>query len=177
MTDLSSNRPCLTIIGVVRSPRTVLAETPVQAALNPDEEAVLELDPAYRDGLLGLDGFDYAWLLTWLAGRDETPGSASLRQVPFLLARERRELGILATRGPRRINPLGLSLVRLGQIDETSIRFSGVDVIDGTPVVDLKPYVTRFDRPPGDIRCGWFDTVTMEPGATPARLREPSADD
>jgi tRNA (adenine37-N6)-methyltransferase len=177
-----SGHPALSFIGVVRSGRTELADTPVQSALNPDEQAVLELDPAYADALLGLDGFDYAWLLTWL-GPTDGPGDrpsdgasepVKLRQVPFLHGSQPREYGILATRGPRRINPIGLSLVRLGQIDGTSIHFSGVDVIDGTPVVDLKPYVTRFDRPPeepDDVRCGWFDGISMPLGATPGQLR------
>ncbi len=171
---MPSGHPALSFIGVVRSGRTELADTPVQSALNPDEEAVLELDPAYADALLGLDGFDYAWLLTWLGSPDRPTEPAKLRQVPFLLGSQPREYGILATRGPRRINPIGLSLVRLGRIDGTSIHFRGVDVIDGTPVVDLKPYVTRFDRPPGepgDVRCGWFDGVAMPLGATPERLR------
>jgi tRNA (adenine37-N6)-methyltransferase len=63
-------------------------------------------------------------------------------------------MGILATRGPRRINPIGLSLVRLLGVDGASVRFAGVDFVDGTPVLDVKPYVARFDRPPGDVRCG-----------------------
>jgi len=163
----------LPIIGVVHSARTNLADTPVQSAVNPDEEAVLELDLAYLDGLLGLDGFDYAWLLTWLGHRDQPPGPPSLRQVPFLLGSRPQEFGVFATRGPRRINPIGLSLVRLGQIDGTMIHFRGVDVVDGTPVVDLKPYVARFDRPAGDVRSGWFDDVPIPPGATPRQLRDP----
>jgi tRNA (Thr-GGU) A37 N-methylase len=53
------------------------------------------------------------------------------------------------------------------------IRFAGVDLLDGTPVIDLKPYVARFDRPPGEPRCGWFDTVPITDGLRPADL--PSA--
>jgi tRNA (adenine37-N6)-methyltransferase len=164
-----SIRP-FSVIGVVRSDRTDLAATPVQAALNPDEHARVELDPAYGDGLLGLDGFDYAWLLTWLGTSDEPSVAPSLRQVPFLLGRRPKKLGIFATRGPRRINPIGLSLVRLGPIEHTTIHFRGVDITDGTPVLDLKPYVTRFDCPPGDVRCGWFDDITIPAGVTPEEL-------
>ena len=93
-----------------------------------------------------------------------------LRQVPFLLRRQPREIGILATRGPRRINPIGLSLVRVLEVGRTTVSFAGVDLVDGTPVVDIKPFVVRFDRPGGDIRCGWFDTVELDDGATPASL-------
>jgi len=50
------------------------------------------------------------------------------------------------------------------------VTFAGVDVVDGTPVIDIKPHVTRFDRPVGDPRCGWFDKVSIDERATPARL-------
>ena len=91
--------------------------------------------------------------------------------MPFLLGRQPRELGIFATRGPRRPNPLGLSLVRLAAVDDITIRFTGVDMVDGTPVVDLKPFVARFDRPDGSVRSGWFDTVAFDDSITPASLR------
>lgn len=78
-------------------------------------------------------------------------------------------MGVFATRGPRRVNPIGLSLIQLLQVTGQVIRFAGVDLLDGTPVIDVKPYVTRFDRPPGDPRCGWFDEITITDGSTPAR--------
>jgi tRNA (Thr-GGU) A37 N-methylase len=82
-------------------------------------------------------------------------------------------MGIFATRGPRRVNPIGLSLIQILEVDAGIIRFAGVDLIDGTPVIDLKPYVTRFDRPPTEPRCGWFDQVTMSEGSTPGQLSPP----
>jgi tRNA-Thr(GGU) m(6)t(6)A37 methyltransferase TsaA len=168
----------LEVIGVVRSARRRPADTPVQAALNPDEEAVVDLDPAYVEGLDGLAGFDFAWLLTWLGGTGSSRERASearpnLRPVPFLLGRQPRPIGLFATRGPRRVNPIGLSLVRIVGIEGPMVRFAGVDVVDGTPLLDIKPYVATFDRPPGSVRCGWFDDVTLPPGATPASLAEP----
>jgi tRNA (adenine37-N6)-methyltransferase len=75
-------------------------------------------------------------------------------------------MGIFATRGPKRVNPIGLSLIQLLDVTGSTIRFAGVDLLDGTPVIDLKPYVTRFDRPAGDPRCGWFDQVTISNGYT-----------
>jgi len=163
----------VSIIGVVRTGRTSTIDTPVQSALNPDEEAVLELDPAYVDGLDGLEGFDYAWLITWLGGAEAGAEPPNLRPVPFLLARRPRPIGVLATRGPRRINPIGLSLVRVVAVEDARVRFAGVDLIDGTPVLDIKPYVGAFDHPPGAVRCGWFDDVDLPPGATPGSLRGP----
>jgi tRNA-Thr(GGU) m(6)t(6)A37 methyltransferase TsaA len=164
--------PCpLTVIGTVRSARSAPEDTPVQAALNRSEAGTIEVFEPYAAGLEGLDGFDYAWLITWLHAPDR-PGPAPMTQVPFLLRPQRREVGIFATRGPRRVNPIGLSLVSLSGIDGREIGFRGVDVVDGTPVIDLKPYVSGFDRPPGPVRCGWFDSVPMPPGVTPAALGE-----
>jgi tRNA-Thr(GGU) m(6)t(6)A37 methyltransferase TsaA len=162
----------LPAIGVVRTARTELEHTPVQAAANRAEEGTIELDARYADGLAGLAGFDHAWLLSWLDRPDGPAGE--LTQVPYLLRREGRRMGIFATRGPRRPNPIGLSLIQLLDVSGTTIRFAGVDLLDGTPVLDLKPYVTRFDRPPGEPACGWFDTVDVPDGVTPAELADES---
>jgi len=181
----------LAVIGVIRSAHTEPETTPIQAALNRAGHGVIEIAEPYREGLAGLDGFGYAWLLTWLhrpgdrrdaddgeepgagEGRGDRGGRPPLRQVPFLLRRQRRQMGIFATRGPRRVNPIGLSLIQLLEVTPETVRFAGVDVIDGTPVIDLKPYVTRFDRPPGDPPCGWFDEVALGDGSTPAGLARP----
>ncbi len=121
----------------------------------------------------GLADFDYAWLLTWLDRPRDPHGDAPMRQVPFLLRRQQRAMGIFATRGPRRVNPVGLSLIRLVEVTSQAVVFAGVDLLDGTPVIDLKPYVIRFDRPPGSPRCGWFDQITIADGATPGQPAEP----
>jgi tRNA (adenine37-N6)-methyltransferase len=182
----------LPILGVIRNAHQDAGATPVQAALNPDEQALVDLDPQYTAGLAGIEGFDYIWLLTWLAdplgdalgdALADAPGDAPgfapdpppLTQVPFLLGPQGRSMGVFATRGPRRVNPIGLSLVRLLDIDGKVITFAGVDMIDGTPVIDIKPYVTRFDRPAGDPRCGWFDTLAMAEAVTPDDLAKPEA--
>ena len=90
----------LTVIGVVTSSYTETERTPIQSSLNRSEEAVLRLAPEYTDGLDGLAGFDYAWLITWLhRPRDQAPGPAALRQVPYLLRAQGRRIGIFATRG------------------------------------------------------------------------------
>jgi tRNA (adenine37-N6)-methyltransferase len=162
----------LPVIGVVRTSHHELETTPIQAGLNRAEHGTIEIAQRYRDGLDGLAGFDYAWLLAWL-DRPRDPGSdAPLRQVPFLLRPQQRKMGIFATRGPRRVNPVGLSLIQLLEVTREAVVFAGVDLLDGTPVIDLKPYVTRFDRPPGDPRCGWFDEITMADGTTPGQLAQ-----
>jgi len=163
----------LPVIGVVRTGHAELESTPIQAALNRAEHGTVEIAEPYLDGLAGLEGFDYAWLLTWLHHPRDRAGPVPLRQVPFLLRRQRRELGIFATRGPRRVNHIGLSLIQVLEVTGRSVVFAGVDLLDGTPVLDLKPYVTRFDRPPGQPRCGWFDQLTIGDGVTPAQLAPP----
>jgi tRNA-Thr(GGU) m(6)t(6)A37 methyltransferase TsaA len=157
----------LTAIGVVRSERLRSEQTPIQSALNLDEQATVEVFEPFVAGLTGLAEFDHVWLMTWL---DRASRGDGMRQVPFLLRPTGRSMGVFATRSPNRVNPLGLSLVRLVGIDGPVVRFAGVDLLDGTPVVDIKPYVGRFDRPDGDPRCGWYDTVPMATGVRPSDL-------
>ena len=91
------------------------------------------------------------------------------------MQRAATEVGILATRGPRRPSPVGIHLVRLLAVDGAVLHITGVDLLDGTPIVDIKPWVAAFDTPYGPSaaapRSGWFDDVPLEPGATPATLR------
>src|SRR4029077_1156214 len=119
----------LEIIGMVHTARKVTTAPPVQAALNRDDPGVVEIFEPYAEGLAGLAGFDYAWLLTWL-DRPDQPGRPPLTQVPFLLRPRQQSMGVFATRGPRRVNPLGLSLVQLLEVDGRRVRFGGVDLLD-----------------------------------------------
>jgi tRNA (adenine37-N6)-methyltransferase len=167
----------LPVIGIIHTARTELEATPVQSSLNPSEHGTIEIAEEFAAGLAGLTGddrfggFDYAWLITWLGdSANAVTSPPSLTQVPFLLRSRGDSIGIFATRGPRRVNPIGLSLVKLLGVDGRMIRFAGVDMVDGTPLLDLKPYVSRFDRAPGEPRCGWFDSVELTEGVTPADL-------
>jgi tRNA-Thr(GGU) m(6)t(6)A37 methyltransferase TsaA len=163
--------PPLRAIGIVRTPYTDRGDTPLQPSFAPGVEGEVHVDPSYVDALDGLDGFSHVWLLTWLAAFDTPAPDPELRQVPLLLRDNPQTFGIFAMRGPRRPNPIGLSLVRLLAIDDRILRFAGVDVIDGTTLLDIKPYVTQFDEPGGEVRCGWFDERLRESdsqqGATP----------
>jgi tRNA-Thr(GGU) m(6)t(6)A37 methyltransferase TsaA len=170
----------LHVIGIVRTGHRDMETTPIQAGLNRSETATIEVGAAYAEGLTGLGEFDYAWLITWLTGpakpgqsapRD-APRRSSMMVVPYLLRQQQRRTGLFATRSPLRVNPLGLSLVRLVEVAPPVITFAGVDLLDGTAVLDIKPYVTRFDLPDGEPRCGWFDGVAIRDGATPARLAD-----
>lgn len=171
--------PPMRAIGIVRTEYQDPESTPIQAAVSQAEHAKVELLPEYREGLDGLAEFDYAWLITWLHNREDPAATPAMRQVPFLLRPQQRRVGVFASRGPRRVNSIGLSLIQLERVSLTGFSFAGVDLIDGTPVLDVKPYVTRFDRPPGDAdpRCGWFDTIPIAEGSTPSKLGRPTPTD
>ena len=154
--------PPLRAIGVVRTPYSYRGDTPFQPAFAPGVEGEVQLDPRYIEALDGLEDFSHVWLLTWLAPFDAPAPDPDLRQVPLLLRDEPTAFGIFAMRGPRRPNPIGLSLVRLVAIEGNTLRFAGVDVIDGTTLLDIKPYVTKFDEPTGEVQCGWFDERLRE---------------
>jgi tRNA (adenine37-N6)-methyltransferase len=162
-------------IGVIHTGHTDRAATPVQSALNRHELGRVTLEPSYLDGLADLDGFDYLWLLTWLSPQPGSPTPVQLRQVPFLMSSNRREIGVFAMRGPRRPNPIGLHLVRLIRLLDDGFEFAGVDMTDGTRLLDIKPWVAPLDLPAGQplhaVRNGWFDTVDLSAPHTPNSLR------
>lgn len=136
-------------IGVVRSPFTNLEGMPLQAVAAADVEGTIEVDPELADGLRDLDGFSHVHVVAHL--HRGLPGG--LVVTPFLDDVPR---GIFATRSPRHPNPIGLSVVRLLRVDGTTLHVSGLDLLDGTPVLDLKPYVPAFDCVQAE-RIGWFD--------------------
>ena len=136
-------------IGVVRSPYSMLDGMPLQTVAAPEVEATVELEERVRGALLDLDGFSHLWLLVHLHRVDGwTP-----EVLPFL--DDARPRGVLATRSPRHPNPIGLSLVELVAVAPGALRIRGVDLLDGTPVLDVKPYVPLFDARDG-ARTGWF---------------------
>jgi tRNA-Thr(GGU) m(6)t(6)A37 methyltransferase TsaA len=148
----------LTPIGWVRSPYQRRFGTPQQAsAVDSDREAVLELDPGQipAEALSDLVGIERIWILSFLH-RSGTWGP-SVR--PPRGPRVKRSL--FATRSPDRPNPLGLSAVELVRIDGVNLHVRGVDLLDGTPILDLKPYVPYADAFPTS-RAGWIDELARE---------------
>jgi tRNA-Thr(GGU) m(6)t(6)A37 methyltransferase TsaA len=148
----------LTPIGWVRSPYQRRFGTPQQAsAVDSDREAVLELDPAQipPEALLDLVGVERIWILSYLH-RSGTWGP-SVR--PPRGPRIRRSL--FATRSPDRPNPLGLSAVELVRVDGVQLHVRGVDLLDGTPILDIKPYIPYADAFP-DSRAGWIDELSPD---------------
>jgi tRNA-Thr(GGU) m(6)t(6)A37 methyltransferase TsaA len=136
-------------IGIIHTPFVIPEGTPIQHIYANDAEGVVEVLAEYADGLSDLDGFERVWLLYLL---DRAP-AARLKVVPF---RDSVLRGVFATRAPSRPNPIGLSAVRLLGIEGRNVRVADVDMLDGTPLLDIKPYIPRADSFP-DSRAGWFD--------------------
>jgi tRNA-Thr(GGU) m(6)t(6)A37 methyltransferase TsaA len=138
-------------IGFVRSPHQTTSGTPIQPSRARGIEGTVELEEEYVGALSDLDGFSHIILICHL----HKAAGFKLKVVPYLDTELR---GLFATRAPSRPNPIGLSVVRLLSIDGRVLRIDGVDLLDGTPVLDIKPYVPAFDEET-EIRCGWLDEV------------------
>lgn len=136
-------------IGVIHTPFQEMEGMPIQPTGARDVPGWIEIDPAYESGLSDLDGFSHLVLLYYFH-RSE---GCSLRVTPFLDDQER---GLFSTRAPRRPNAIGMSVVRLRGVDENRLDILDVDVLNGTPLLDIKPYVPVFDCPDGSIEVGWL---------------------
>jgi tRNA-Thr(GGU) m(6)t(6)A37 methyltransferase TsaA len=159
-----------TPIGVVRTPFADHAGMPIQTVAAKGVEGTVELDPSYADALADLDGFTHLWLLTHM----HRTGGVSLRVTPYLDTVQR---GVFATRSPKRPNPIGLSLVRLVRIEGPVLHVEELDLLDGTPLLDIKPYVPPFDDR-ADARYGWFEQRAHNVHSVRAdrRFEEPPAE-
>lgn len=141
-------------IGVVHSPHTAVTKTPIQPVFSHDIEGTVVLDSEYVDRLAGLEGFSHIYLFYYFHQSPKT----QLRLKPYLLDEEQ---GIFATRAPHRPNKLGMSLVRLVKIEGNVLHIKYVDILDGTPLLDIKPLVPRFDTRE-NVRTGWQEKVSDE---------------
>jgi len=147
---MSTNEPVVTLtpIGTIHSPHTDLAGMPIQPAGAKGIRGSITLKEEFRDGLRDLEGFSRIILIYAL---HQVNGYA-LEVVPFL---DDKSHGIFATRAPKRPNAIGLSVVRLVSVNGNEIGIEDVDILDGTPLLDIKPYVTAFDCFP-DGKTGWY---------------------
>jgi tRNA-Thr(GGU) m(6)t(6)A37 methyltransferase TsaA len=137
-------------IGYVVTGYTRPGDTPPQAAENFQERGHLVVYEQYSDGLLGLENHPHIWLLTWLHSQREEQ-TTRLHVVPRGMEQTGQLRGVFATRSPNRHNRLGLSLVRVVEIVGNIINFHGVDLVSGTPVLDIKPWSTGIDIPPHEF--------------------------
>jgi tRNA-Thr(GGU) m(6)t(6)A37 methyltransferase TsaA len=145
-------------IGWVRSPYRRRFGTPQQAAaIDSFAQAILELDPERipEAALTDLQGMERIWVLSWL----DRGGTWSPRVRPPRGSRTRRSL--FATRSPDRPNPIGLSAVKLVRIEGRNLFVEGIDLLDGTPILDIKPYVVYADAFP-NAKQGWIDAIPVD---------------
>jgi tRNA (adenine37-N6)-methyltransferase len=136
-------------IGVIHSPFNTTKGMPIQPTFS-DAAGQVEVFPEFAEGLRDLEGFSHIILIYAL----HRAGNYALLVRPFLDDAER---GVFATRHPSRPNPIGISIVRLLTRSATFLEVGGIDVLDGTPLLDIKPYVPDFDvRIPA--RAGWYES-------------------
>jgi tRNA-Thr(GGU) m(6)t(6)A37 methyltransferase TsaA len=149
-TQSSSTTPqCLMkTIGTIRTPFPEPKGTPLEPSRAEGARGTVWIDEPYREALLDLEGFDRVWLLFWL---HKAPEGTPL-VTPFL---DVKQHGLFATRAPARFNPIGISAVRLLAVHADHLEVADVDIVDGTPLFDVKPYVPEFDSHP-ESRSGWF---------------------
>ena len=135
-------------IGTIHTPFTEKDKTPIQPIFSPDSKGTIELLPEYADGLKDIAELSHVILLYHFHRED----SYSLHVKPFLDDTER---GVFATRHFKRPNFIGISIVRLDSVHQNILEISEVDILDGTPLLDIKPYVMEFDVRNG-CRQGWY---------------------
>jgi tRNA-Thr(GGU) m(6)t(6)A37 methyltransferase TsaA len=135
-------------IGTVRSPYSDTTQIPKGPGARHDAEGTLEIRPDLEPGLTDIEGFSHLYVI-WIFDRSD--GWELLATPPT----DNRPHGVFATRAPRRPNPLGLTVVRLLRREGPRLHVRGLDMLDGTPIVDIKPYLTSV--PASEILRGWLD--------------------
>ena len=138
-------------LGRIHSPFKQATGTPIQPYRAAGAPGYITLRPEFVAGLEGLADFDRVWLIYWF----HRASAAKLNVIPY---RDTVGHGLFATRVPARPNALGISCVRLLNIEDNILRLADVDILDNTPLLDIKPYVPQYDNYPVE-HCGWLDQV------------------
>jgi len=136
-------------IGVIHSPFKEPRGTPIQPSGAAGTDGTVEIFPAYIEGLKDVEGFSHIILIYHF----HLSRGAPLKVKPYM---DNEERGVFATRSPSRPNPIGISIVRLVRIEQNILRIQDVDIVDGTPLLDIKPYVPEFDIREAE-RIGWLE--------------------
>lgn len=142
-------------IGFVRSPYSETAQVPKGFGARHEAEGTIEILPEYELGLTDIEGFSHLYVI-WVFDRSD--GSELLGTPPT----DTRPHGVFATRSPRRPNPIGLTVLKLVGRDGPKLQVVGVDMLDGTPILDIKPYLSNI--PEGDLRRGWLGEAEARRG-------------
>ena len=136
-------------IGLIHSPFQDIEGMPIQPAGAAQIQGTVEVWPEFTAALKDLEGFSHIILLYHF----HRAGAAKLVVTPFM---DSQPHGVFATRAPKRPNPIGLSVVKLVGIEQNILHVENIDILDGTPLLDIKPYVPEFDQPPA-TRVGWLE--------------------
>lgn len=139
----------LRVIGRIRTPFVQATGTPIQPSCAEGAVGQVIVDDPFVAAVDDIEGFERIWLVYWM---DRAAGFQP-RVVPY---RDTLERGLFATRSPCRPNPIGLSVVRLVRREGCLLHVADVDILDGTPLLDIKPYVPEFDSYPFS-KAGWLD--------------------
>jgi len=145
-------------IGTVRSPFTESKGTPIQPGAGKGVKGTVELKQEYVKGLKDLDGFSHIMLICQL----NLCKDYSLEVIPYM---DNSLRGVFATRAPSRPNPIGISVTRLIKIENNILHIEDLDLIDGTPLLDIKPYVPEMDTR-DEVRFGWLENRIQKMGYT-----------
>ena len=141
-------------IGIIHTPFDGKTKIPRQGRFGENNDGVVEIFPEYTEGLLGLESFSHLYLIFHF---HQSKGYLLTQITP----RHHQIKGVFAIRSPRRPNGIGLTIIRLKKIEGNRIYFTGADMIDGTPLLDIKPYTTDIDSYP-EADNGWLKTLTKD---------------
>jgi tRNA-Thr(GGU) m(6)t(6)A37 methyltransferase TsaA len=155
-------------IGYIRSPFHDIADMPIQPGGAKGIAGTIEINPQYTEGLRDLKGFSHVILIYHF----HLSKGFSLKVKPFL---DKKPKGVFATRAPKRPNPVGISIVRLKRIKGNILHIENIDVVDRTPLLDIKPYVPEFDAPEVK-KIGWLSQKVKKVYRTRSDKRFGSAD-
>lgn len=136
-------------IGIIRTPFAEPEGIPIQPPGGSGICGRVEVFGEYQEGLKDLDGFSHIILIYHF----HRSNGFNLQVVPFMDSEQR---GVFATRAPKRPNPIGISVVRLDKVENGVLFIRNVDILDGSPLLDIKPYVPEFDHPE-EVRAGWLE--------------------
>ncbi len=135
-------------IGIVHSPFKNPQDTPIQTTVSKSSDSNIEIFSEYLDGLKDLDGFSHIIIIFYFHLSNEY----SLLVKPHM---DNELHGVFSTRSPKRPNPIGFSIVKLNKILKNILFINGIDMVDGTPILDIKPYVNKFDCRE-NVKIGWL---------------------
>jgi tRNA-Thr(GGU) m(6)t(6)A37 methyltransferase TsaA len=139
-------------IGTIHSPHTILTDIPIQPVFSEGIKGTVIVNPEFIEGLMDLHEFSHIHLLYYFHKSQKT----CLHVKPYL---SKQPHGIFATRAPHRPNKIGMSIVRLTAIEDNVLHIEDVDILDGTSLLDIKPFIQRFDSRK-NVKSGWQDNVS-----------------